>query len=96
MAKMSPSMKARMKDYYARQLRILEKPDRAEPPKKTSEARRRVWTHNSFFGHCKMAEKNMLAMIAATSTTPEAKDQANRIILELQQLHNLLQKRVDS
>lgn len=53
------------------------------------------WKHYSFFGYCRMMEMQLRAIIDARSTTTEATQQAQRILLEVEQLRNLLQKRID-
>jgi hypothetical protein len=61
----------------------------------TPEARKAVWRHNSFFGHCRMAESNMRAMLQSDTTTPEAKEIANRICCDLTLLRAALKTRID-
>lgn len=57
--------------------------------------RQLIWRHNSFRGHCRMGMANMEGIIAASTTTPQAKVKANEIHLHLQELFELLRERKD-
>ena len=65
--------------------------------KKTAEeakaARRLIWQHNSFLGHCVMAQQNMQAIIDSRTATDEAKERATLIKAYLGQLAASLKER---
>lgn len=62
---------------------------------KKGEEKRRIWHHNSFFGHARMAEANMFSIIRADSTTPEAKATAEQIAGLARKLRTQLKTRID-
>lgn len=95
MNRMSDAGRERLRAYYERQLRILDSTPRKPASPEVFAKRMRVWQHNSFFGFCKLAEKNMLTIIGATSTTQSAKRRAENIIRELEELSRLLKERID-
>lgn len=57
--------------------------------------RRRVWKHNSFLGHARMAEANMRAIRASGTASDLAKNIACRIECELELLLDALKTRVE-
>lgn len=56
---------------------------------------RKVWRHNSFFGHVRMMHSQCETIVHAPTTTPEAKAVALRIINEVRELTKLLKTRID-
>ena len=58
-------------------------------------ARLRRWRHTSFLGSVEMARMNMGAIAGASTTTPETKQLASEIRLQLEELRGLLSKRDD-
>ena len=59
------------------------------------DARLRRWRHTSFLGCVEMAGKNMGAIAGASTATPETKQLASEISLQLEELRGLLSKRND-
>lgn len=57
--------------------------------------RQRVHRHNSFVGHARMMQAQCQAIIEATSTTDEAKDDARLIYAHAADLAHALKKRID-
>jgi len=57
--------------------------------------RQHIWKHNGLSGSVRMMEMNCNAIITASSTTPEAKDTAQRIKNLAQLLRNQLSTRID-
>jgi hypothetical protein len=60
---------------------------------KAWEKRQKIWRHNSFFGHCRMAQRNMDAIAEAVTTTDKAMKIAMRIYVELEKLSTALKTR---
>ena len=60
---------------------------------KAWEKRQKIWRHNSFLGHCRMAQMNMRTMAEAMTATDEAKKIAMRIYVELEKLSEELKTR---
>lgn len=58
-------------------------------------ARLRRWRHNGFFGGVEMVRQTMRAIQTASTTTPEAKQLASEIHQKLEELRELLRKRID-
>lgn len=54
-----------------------------------------IWRHNSFFGAARMTEMNMQSILSASSTTPEAKAIAEKILGEIPGLIAALRERID-
>lgn len=59
------------------------------------DARLRRWRHTGLFGGVEMARMNIRAIETASTTTPEAKQLASEIHQKLEQLRELLRKRID-
>jgi hypothetical protein len=59
----------------------------------TTIAQRTVWKHNSFFGHVRMMEGQLLMMYKADTTTPETKATAAEISKLLKHLARSLKTR---
>ena len=53
------------------------------------------WRHNGFFGGVEMARHTMRAIETASTTTPETKQLAFEIHQKLEELRELLRKRID-
>lgn len=95
----------RLAEYYRRQLASAEgRIRRAEEGKAPTarealgpawEKRQRVWRHNSFLGFCVMADKNMLGIMQADSTTEYSKDLAGHVRQLLRELLESLKERID-
>ena len=60
-----------------------------------AEQRKRIWRHNSFFGHCAMGTVHMQAIYNAKTTTEESRDLARQIHELLTQLSASLRTRKD-
>lgn len=58
--------------------------------------RKRIWRHNGFLGTVVMAQKGMLAIMEADSTTDNAKGSAARVYNQLTTLAKDLKERVDA
>ena len=58
-------------------------------------ARMSRWRHNGFFGGVEMARQTMRAIETAPTATPKAKDLAFEIHQKLEELRELLRKRID-
>jgi len=65
------------------------------PTLRNDEPKRRIWRHNSFFGHARMMQAQCEAIIHADSTNVEAKESASRIINETKILTRALKERMD-
>lgn len=59
------------------------------------DVRRKVWKHNSFFGHCRMMISQCEGIVHSPTTTQEAKAVALRIEAEARELTRLLKVRID-
>lgn len=57
--------------------------------------RMRIWKHNTFQGHCSMADKNLQTIIESDSVTDEARKLAAEIREKVQALRELIKVRVD-
>jgi hypothetical protein len=56
--------------------------------------RQKVWRHNSFFGFVGMMKSQLTSIASASTATPEAKLQAQKIKVEVEKLGELLKTRV--
>lgn len=57
--------------------------------------RRKVWKHNSFFGHARMMQTQCETILHSPTVTPETRDCVSRIRNETQLLMKLLKTRID-
>lgn len=101
---MSLSSEERLAEYYRLQLAYTEKrikrlkagkPIKREMQPEAYAKRQRIWTHNSFKGHCAMAMKNFERIQSADSTTETSKKLAYEILQLIYQLQNSLTERKD-
>lgn len=60
-----------------------------------SKKSKRIWTHNSYLGCVAMANRNMLRIALAETTTPAAKQIADEISALLERLKIELKTRID-
>jgi len=95
MRRMTDRERERLREYYERQLRVLDSPERSPPPQEVFDKRMRVWRHNSFFGFCAMSKKQMQMIIDSATTSKRAKQEAASIIYALNSLAEALKERID-
>ena len=95
----SDKEKARIRDYYQRQLNLIDSGAYWKEPtvkqRQASDKRNRVWRHNSFLGHSVMMRQHLNTIISADSTTDETKHIASSILGLVTKLQNSLQNRKD-
>ena len=60
-----------------------------------SPAQKRIWRHNSFFGHARMMISQCEGIIHSDSATPEAKSLARAIQANARELTRALKERLD-